>query len=68
MRHLTVEEIKEALPTMGLKFNDKVYAAKVSGRRNKFATLTSIENHNFSVKVSWQCVTRCFNDCKPVLA
>jgi hypothetical protein len=62
--NMTIKELKEKLPDVKVNVDGKTYTGILTGRINKFATVTVHHpvwgKHNF--EFSWQAVTRAINN------
>lgn len=58
--NLSIEKIKRVLPGVYVSDNGRTYAGRVSGRKNRFATVSW--STNSAVEVCWETVQRCVNN------
>lgn len=59
---MTIEEIKAELPPVRIKFAGKIYRGSVSGRLNRFATVSPIPTIALGFQYSWEAVQRAVNN------
>ena len=62
---MTIEEVKKHLPSVKLKIDGQVIEGKITGRKLPFAQIRWGVTGN--VEASWELVTRCVNDDRPVI-
>jgi hypothetical protein len=65
MKELTIEEIKDLLPDVKVATDsgNRKFIGKVSGRKNRFATVTVYTyGLTSSYEVSWPTVARAYNN------
>lgn len=66
---MTIEEIKEKLPDVKVKYQGKIYNAILTGRKNTFATIHTITEYNVqSFDYSWQAIERAINNDTALIA
>ena len=61
---LTIEEVKEHLPRVELRYFDRIYSAVIRGRQDKFATVFWNDR---SWQFSWETITRAINADRPLV-
>lgn len=68
MRHWTLNEVMNELPDCQVKLDSgRVLTAKVTGRANKFATLTfTLEGFTATAECAWATIQHCLNTGRPV--
>ncbi len=64
MKH-TIESVKETLPDVQLKSGNRINSAILSGRENRFATVTI--NNWYGFQFSWEAIVRSLNNQEPLL-
>ena len=57
-RNLTIEEVKEQLPPVDVRYQGKIMQAMVRGRLNRFASVSLWPSHDVSFEYSWEAVHR----------
>lgn len=57
-RDLTIEQVKEQLPCVEVRYQGKTVMALVRGRQNKFASVSLWPSHDVSFEYSWEAVHR----------
>lgn len=65
---MSIQEVKDQLPDVTIRYADypTTYPASVSGRLNRFATVTRIDN-GMQWEFSWEAVTRAVNTGRSLL-
>lgn len=68
----TVEKAKELLPDIQVKVGEKLYLAKVGGRKNPFAGVQLYDEDKNRpggpIEYSWEAIVRSLNTGKPLRA
>lgn len=59
----TIERVKEELPDIDIDLNGKIEKARISGRKEKFATVTT-GDHSF--QYAWSTITNVLNEKRPL--
>ena len=66
---MTIEQVKDELPDVSVKWRGTVYRAGVRGRKNRFATVFLFDLPEVSAEWSWAAVARSVESgCPLVLA
>lgn len=69
---LTTAYVKEYLPDVSVQYQNEIFVGKLSGRKNKFATVTIAPNGDYgygyvTAEVSWDAVVRMINTGVPLV-
>jgi len=59
-----IRAFKEKLPDVPVLYKNKIYTGHPSGRLDQFCTIIFDYDRNY--KVSWDTITRCYNENRPV--
>jgi hypothetical protein len=60
----TATKVREELPDVQVKVGKTVYAAKVRGRKNAFASV--LWGQTSSAEFAWQTIANCLNNERPL--
>ena len=77
VENFTINQVKQLLPMVKVKYNNEYYWARVTGRQCKFACVSpyqKIDNRKLITtiigpcyEVAWETVTDCINHGRPIL-
>lgn len=61
---MTIKKIKEKLPNIRVKINNRIYTGILSGKKNKFATISIFIDcfpEYVNYEFSWEAIARSIN-------
>jgi len=63
---MTTDEVKANLPDIRIKIGKAIYAGRVSGRKNRFATIY-VPDLGVDYEYAWQTIAHSINNDSPLL-
>ena len=64
---LSIQDVKDQLPDVKVNDNGTIHKAILRGRQLDFPKVHYGPNYQYSFEVSWQTLTHCINENKPVI-